>query len=103
MITRHIVLVRVRPDVSDGDIADAFADLRALVGVIPGLLGFSAGQNHSPEVPGQTYTHGFVMDFIDVASRDAYLPDPRHQAAAQRLRNIREPQDGITIVDYSFS
>jgi hypothetical protein len=101
MNVKHLVLVKVRQGVSESEIAEAFDALGALVGQVPGLLSFSAGRNHSPEAAGQTYTHAFVMEFADVASRDAYLPDPRHQTAAQGLRSIREPQDAITIVDFT--
>lgn len=98
---KHLVLVKVRPDVPEAEISAAFDALGALVGQVPGLLSFSAGRNHSPEAAGQTYTHAFVMEFSDITSRDAYLPDPRHQAAAQRLRSIREPHDAVTIVDFT--
>lgn len=101
MTVKHCVLVRVRPEVSEAEITAAFGSLGALVGQIPGLLTFSAGRNHSPEAAGQAYSHAFVMEFTDESARDAYLPDPRHQAAAQGLRAIREAQDAITIVDFT--
>ena len=101
MTVKHLVLVKVRPEVSEAEISGAFDALKGLVGEVPGLLSFSAGRNHSPEAAGQTYTHAFVMEFADVASRDAYLPDPRHQTAAQGLRSIREAHDAITIVDFT--
>jgi quinol monooxygenase YgiN len=98
---KHLVLVKVRPDVPEAEVSRAFEALAGLVGEVSGLLSFSAGRNHSPEAAGQHYTHAFVMEFADIASRDAYLPDPRHQAAAQGLRSIREANDAITIVDYT--
>ena len=101
MTVKHCVLVRVRPEVPEAEIAAAFDSLAALVGQVPGLLTFSGGRNHSPEAAGQRYTHGFVMEFSDERARDAYLPDPRHQVAAQGLRAIREAQDAITIVDFT--
>lgn len=85
----------------EATISEAFGALEALVGVVPGLLSFSAGRNHSPEAAGQAYTHAFVMDFVDIAARDAYLPDPRHSEAAQGLRAIREAEGGVTIVDFT--
>jgi quinol monooxygenase YgiN len=100
---KHLVLIKVRSDVAEAEVAAAFRSLEALVGEVPGLLSFSAGQNHSPEAAGQAYTHAFVMEFEDEASRDAYLPDPRHQKAAQGLRSIREAHDAVTIVDFTAS
>ncbi len=101
MTVRHIVLVKVRTEVSENEVASAMAELGALVGEIPGLLSFVWGRNDSSEAAGKAHTHGFIMEFVDVAARDAYLPDPRHQRAAQGLRAIREPVGGVTIVDFS--
>ncbi len=101
MTVKHLVLVKVRPDVPESEISAAFKSLGELVGEVPGLLAFSWGRNHSPEAAGQRYSHAFVMEFADEASRDAYLPDPRHQSAAQGLRAIREAHDAITIVDFT--
>ena len=102
MPTKHIVLVKVRSDVSAEEVQRAFAPLAALQGQIPGLTSFSWGPNTSPEGRTQGFTHGFVMDFADAAARDAYLPDPRHQAAAAGLRTIREPEGGVLVFDYDY-
>ena len=101
MTVRHIVLVKVRSEVPEDVVASAMAELAALVGQVPGLLSFVWGHNDSPEAAGKAHTHGFIMEFADIVSRDAYLPDPRHRKAAQGLRALREPVDGVTIVDFS--
>jgi hypothetical protein len=101
MTVRHIVLMKVRAEVAESEVSSAMSELGALVGEIPGLLSFVWGRNDSPEAAGKSYTHGFIMEFADEASRDAYLPDPRHQKAAQGLRAIREAAGGVTIVDFS--
>ena len=98
MTMRHIVLVRVRPDVSPQAVAEAFDALGALRGTMPGLLRFHAGPNTSPEGKDEGFNYGFVMDFADAATRDAYLVDPRHAAAAAGLRTIRAP-DGVLVFD----
>jgi hypothetical protein len=102
MPTRHIVLVKVKAGTSDSQVTEAFNTLAALKGVIPGLLGFSAGPNTSPEGRTLGFTHGFVMDFVDSAARDAYLPHPKHQEAAAGLRAIRDPDNGILVFDYDL-
>lgn len=102
MPTRHIVLVKVKPGISETQVADAIAPLAALKDVIPGLLSFSAGPNTSPEGRTLGFTHGFVMDFQDAAARDAYLPHPKHQEAAAGLRAIREPENGVLVFDFDF-
>jgi hypothetical protein len=98
MTMRHIVLVRVRPDVSPQAVAEAFDALGALQGTMPGLLSFHAGPNTSPEGKDEGFNYGFVMDFADAATRDAYLVDPRHAAAAAGLRAIRAPE-GVLVFD----
>ncbi len=100
MPTTHIVLIKVRADVAPEDVQRAFDTLAALQGQIPGLLAFRGGANTSPEGRTQGFTHGFVMEFADAAARDAYLPDPRHQAAAAGLRAIREPEGGVLVFDF---
>lgn len=102
MPTRHIVLIKVRPDVPERDVQQAFDALAALKGQIPGLIGFTAGPNNSPEGRTLGFTHGFVMDFQDAAARDAYLPDPRHREAASGLRAIREPENGVLCFDFDY-
>jgi hypothetical protein len=102
MPTRHIVLVKVRPDVPASEVQKALDALGALNGQVPGLLSFEAGPNNSPEGRTLGFTHGFVMDFADAAARDAYLPDPRHQAAAAGLRAIRDPENGVLVFDFDY-
>jgi len=102
MPTRHIVLVKVKPGTPEADVTRAIDALAALKGVIPGLTSFSAGPNTSPEGRTLGFTHGFVMDFADSAARDAYLPHPKHREAAEGLRAIREPENGVLVFDFDF-
>ena len=102
MPVKHIVLIKVRPGVEENEVQRAVDGIAALQGQIPGLLSFSGGPNTSPEARTLGFTHGFVMDFADAAARDAYLPDPRHRAAAAALRDIREPENGVLVFDYDF-
>ena len=82
---RHIVLVNFRDDVSADHRAEIYADLRALVGTIDGLLNASFGPNVSPEGLSKGYRDGFVMDLRDADARDRYLAHPAHQAAGAKL------------------
>ena len=102
MPTRHIVLVKVKSGTPEADVQRALDALGALKEQIPGMTSFSAGPNTSPEGRTLGFTHGFVMDFENAAARDAYLPDPRHQQAAQGLRDIREPDNGVLVFDFDY-
>jgi hypothetical protein len=82
---RHIVLVKFRDDVSEEHRQEIYADLRALVGKIDGLLHASFGPNVSPEGLSKGFRDGFVMDLRDAEARDQYLAHPLHQAAGAKL------------------
>jgi hypothetical protein len=82
---RHVVLFKFRSGVSADERAEIYAGLNALVGQIEGLLSAEFGPNISPEGLGQGFNDGFIMDFVDAAARDRYLPHPAHQAAGAKL------------------
>jgi hypothetical protein len=82
---RHVVLFKFRSGVSADERAEIYAGLNALVGQIEGLLSAAFGPNISPEGLGQGFNDGFIMDFVDAAARDRYLPHPAHQAAGAKL------------------
>ena len=94
---KHIVLIRAREGTTVDQVEEAFLQLGALVGVFPGLRGFSGGLNNSPEGKAQGYTHGFIMTFDDAAARDAYLPHSEHQRVITYLRPwVQE----VLVLDY---
>ena len=97
---RHCVFYRFRNGVSADERAEIHAGLAALVGQIDGLLRCDFGPNVSPEGLAQGFNHGFVMDFVDAAARDAYLPHPAHKAAGSKLVAALEGgRDGLIVFD----
>jgi hypothetical protein len=100
---RHTVLLKVRTDVSDQEIADVFTALKNLKSEITGILTISAGKDNSPEGLQRGHTHGFTVDFDSAASRDAYLPHPAHQKVGACIVAICEGGlAGITVVDWEM-
>ncbi|MBJ3785410.1 Dabb family protein [Devosia sediminis] len=97
---RHIVLLRFRPEVSTDERNAIYVELAALKSAVPGFLAMSYGPNVSPEGKDRGYADGFVMDFVDEATRDAYLVHPAHQAAGARLVAALEGgRDGLIVFD----
>ncbi len=100
MSVRHIVLFRfkaeVPPEQVDG-VVQAFAALRHQV---PGIEAFECGTNSSGEGLHRGLTHAFLLTFDSVASRDAYLPHPAHQAFVRQLEGI---VDDVLVFDYAPS
>jgi hypothetical protein len=102
-ILRHTVLLKIRSDVSDTEIADVFAALKSLKHEITGILAISTGKDNSPEGLQRGHTHGFTVDFDSAQSRDAYLPHPAHQKVGARIVAICEGGvSGITVVDWEM-
>lgn len=97
---RHCVFFRFRSDVPVAERAAIYVGLASLVGQIDGLLAADFGANASPEGLGQGFNDGFIMDFIDEAARDLYLPHPAHKAAGSRLVAALEGgRDGLIVFD----
>ena len=82
---RHCVFFRFRADVADSERKEIFAELADLRAHVDGMLDANFGRNVSPEGLGKGLEDGFVIDFRDVAARDAYLVHEAHQKAGARL------------------
>jgi hypothetical protein len=78
----HLVLVKF-PAAKAHRMAELKAALENLRKVLPGFLSCSGGPYSSPEGLNQGYTHGFVMTFADVETRDRYLTHPDHEKIKQ--------------------
>jgi Stress responsive A/B Barrel Domain len=73
---RHVVLLKLH---NAKNAPQIFAALKALQSQIPGIINITTGVDCSPEGLQRGFTHGFTVDFVDAAARDAYLPHPAHQ------------------------
>ena len=93
---RHIVLLKIKLTRSAETIDRIERELAGLKDKIPGILNFDWGAYSSHEGLNKGFTHGFVMDFDNAASRDAYLPHPEHEKVkALVLENIGGLEDVI--------
>lgn len=97
---RHIVLIKFQPGVSKDTIADLFQELHAIKDMIPGVLGITSGRSESPEKIERGYMHGFVADFQDWDTLEAYQTHPAHKALGAKLvENAVSGLDGILVLD----
>lgn len=76
---QHIVLVKIKPEVTTEKITEIFTLLASLQQLIPGITYFAGGPYSSPEGMNQGFTHAFLMTFESVDARNAYLPHPEHE------------------------
>ena len=81
----HVVLLQWNQGTAPETVERAFHELRALKGVIPGVLELTCGANFTDRAKG--YTHGIVVLFANRAALDAYLPHPEHQRVVQEFIN----------------
>lgn len=80
---RHYGMFQFYPEIDSVKIDECFAEMRGMVGRIPGLLAMEHGVYESSEGLNDGFTHGFVMTFDSASSRDAYLPHPEHERVKQ--------------------
>jgi len=95
---RHVVMLRFKPGTPEERITEVAAGFGALSHKIEGITHFEWGANTSPEGKDKGLTHCFLLDFVDAAARDAYLPHPAHTAFAGSLRDVVED---VCVVDYA--
>lgn len=82
-MVRHFGVFQFKPEITPEQIANCFAELEGMVGKIPGLLEIEHGPYQSDEGLNEDFTHGFIMTFDSLESRDAYLPHPIHEAVKE--------------------
>lgn len=84
---KHYGVFQFKEGVSPEQIDRCFAEMKGMVGKIPGLLEMLHGPYDSSEGMNDGFTHGFIMTFDSSESRDAYLPHPEHE----RVKEIVVP------------
>lgn len=101
---RHCVFIRFQTTVVDAERQAILSDIAALQQLIPGYLTFTAGANVSPEGLGKGFNSGFIIDFADVAARDAYLVHPAHEKAGGRIVAATEGGiEGVFVYDFEIA
>jgi Stress responsive A/B Barrel Domain len=97
---RHVVLLKLH---NAKKVVHIFAALKALQSQIPGISNITTGTDCSPEGLQRGYTHGFTVDFVDVAARDAYLAHPAHQkVGAMIVAACEAGVDGVLVLDWEI-
>lgn len=83
---RHVVLFRVRDDVTDREVSEALAMLRRL-GTLPGVTGWTVALSLD-ERKGRVIIEDGT--FLDQGSFDTWRARSEHQAAALRMSEIAD-------------
>ncbi|MED4228220.1 Dabb family protein [Neobacillus cucumis] len=97
----HIVLLKLRPNVTIEEQEEAVKHAHAFKDAIPGIVDLSAGINVSEEVEHkQGYTLGIRVTFANKQACHDYIQHPLHQNLLQLIGPLVE---GIVVVDYPFA
>ena len=90
-MVRHYGVFKFNDDVDESVISECFKRMTEMVGKVPGLLDMEYGHYQSDEGLDQGFTHGFIMTFDSLESRDAYLPHPVHEEVKEYVvPNLKE-------------
>lgn len=95
---KHIVLLKIKSDISKDMIGEMYKNLFQLKDLIPGIMSISGGQNNSPEFKNKDYTESFIVEFKDKEARNAYLNHQEHKKVAETY--ILSIIDDIIVFDY---
>ena len=97
---RHIVLIKFNQGLIEDAITALFTELHQIQGKVPGLIGITSGRSESPEQMERGYMHGFIADFDDWDSLQAYQDHPDHQLLGAKLTaNASGGKEGILCFD----
>ena len=96
-MVRHFGIFQFKEGITDEQIEHCFAEMRAMVGIIPGLLNMEHGPYKSDEGLDDGFTHGFIMTFDSPESRDAYLPHPEHM---KRVDLVQPKLERVVVFDF---
>ena len=97
---RHIVLIRVKTDISEAAILGIFDELEIVRKDVPGMGAIISGRSQSPEKIERGYMHGFTIDFENWQDLALYQSNPVHKATGAKIVNISiGGLDGVLVFD----
>jgi hypothetical protein len=95
---RHIILIRFKSTAQINEINELKASFESMPLKVEGVRSVEWGLNDSPEGKNKGYTHAVLMNFVDEAGRDNYLPHSEHD----ELKKLFGPiLDDLVVFDYT--
>lgn len=97
---RHIVLFKVRPEISVDQFQALMQEIADLRASHKGIISFEHGPNQTPETRDHGYSYGFTLTLASWADLEKYQNDPTHQATGAKLIAACDPDhSGILAFD----
>ncbi|MFZ4438371.1 MAG: Dabb family protein [Syntrophales bacterium] len=94
---KHVVLVKMKPEVTASQIAELKTNLAALPAIIPEIKGYDFGEDVRPE---KTLDFALVSTFEDMAAVKRYLVHPDHMIVGKYIRSLCE---SLQIIDFEYN
>jgi hypothetical protein len=94
---KHVVLVKMKPEVTASQIAELKKNLAALPAIIPEIKGYDFGEDIRPE---KTLDFALVSTFEDMAAVKRYLVHPDHMIVGKYIRSLCE---SLQIIDFEYN
>ena len=94
---KHIVFMKLKPEVTGADIAGLKKELGGLPALIPEIKAFEFGQDilHTE----RSWDFALVSVFDDLEAMKRYQVNPDHQVV---LKKVRTMSDRIVVVDFEY-
>jgi len=96
-LIRHIILIKFKATAKTNEINELKASFESMPSKVEGVNSVEWGLNNSNEGKNKGYTHVVLMNFVDNAGRDNYLPHPEHVELKKIFKPILEE---LTVFDY---
>jgi hypothetical protein len=94
----HVVLMRLRPGISESALDELGRRLRTLAESVSGPDSCIVSPNVTEEPLSQEFEFGFVLRFAGYAQLDAYHVNPAHRAVSLTIRDLAR-----TILVFDFA
>ena len=94
---RHIILIKFKATAKKNEINELKASFESMPSKVEGVNSVEWGLNNSNEGKNKGYTHVVLMNFVDDAGRDNYLPHPEHVELKKIFKPILEE---LIVFDY---
>jgi hypothetical protein len=94
---QHVVCFKFKEAATKAQIEKLNKEFAALKEKIPGITGYEAGVNNSPEGLNKGFTHCYIITFKTEKDREAYLPHPEHQ---KFVTIVKEIVDDVFVIDF---
>lgn len=95
---RHIILIKFKATAKINEINELKDSFESMPSKVEGVHSVEWGLNDSPEGKNKDYTHVVLMNFVDDAGRDNYLPHPEHGELKTLFRPLLED---LIVFDYT--